>query len=693
MRDRSKDIEMLHDTLEIFKKGYYKKGLKRIELKLTPEEIRESRVYLPEELQEIAKRTDFPRKIVLGRTGFGCENMDSFDLARQRYKDFDHIFDEKSKPILVLNLANPVNPGGGVHRGARAQEEDLCRKSSLLLALEHENAAPYYAYNKSLHTYMGSDAIIITPKVEIIKGEKGELLDESVIVSVMTCAAPILQYGMQGLDQEEYEAMVYQRITGMLTLAASLGYERLVLGAFGCGAFANDAKVVSDLFYKALKEFRFNGMRESDCFRRVDFAVLCRSDRTYNYDEFNRNFADYYRDEDEEEIRRVEQEKRRLEEKLDKIKGCLMGGAAGDALGYAVEFDMESSIFSTYGEQGITQYEMDPRSGKALISDDTQMTLFTANGILVGETRACLRGIGGIPHVYVAHAYQDWLKTQEQSFADYENAGSKGLGSRVSWLMDVPELFSRRAPGGTCLSALMVARKTGRSNNFVDNPCNHSKGCGAVMRIAPLGIHYGKVPPEDLAKEAAEISAITHCHPLGYMPSSVLALLLQRIVFAKDDADLKDIVIDALDTVCQVFEGTSHVDELRCIIHLAVELAANEASDLENIHRLGEGWVAEEALAIAVYCALRYKDDFSKGIIAAVNHSGDSDSTGAIAGNILGAYLGYEQMEDKWKENLELADVIEEMAEDLCHGCQMSEYSSYRDEAWGNKYIHMRRHP
>ena len=96
-------------------------------------------------------------------------------------------------------------------------------------------------------------------------------------------------------------------------------------------------------------------------------------------------------------------------------------------------------------------------------------------------------------------------------------------------------------------------------------------------------------------------------------------------------------------------------------------------------------------MAIAVYCALKYQNDFSKAIIAAVNHKGDSDSTGAVTGNILGALVGYDAIEDKWKRNLELHDVILEMADDLCHGCQMSEYGSYKDQEWISKYMRMRR--
>ena len=155
---------------------------------------------------------------------------------------------------------------------------------------------------------------------------------------------------------------------------------------------------------------------------------------------------------------------------------------------------------------------------------------------------------------------------------------------------------------------------------------------------------------------------------------------------------LKDIIREARDTVAGLFAGDKHLPELTGIIDRAVFLAESGADDdLDNIRHLGEGWVAEETLGIALYCALRHQDDFSAGIIAAVNHSGDSDSTGAVTGNILGALLGYEKIEEKWKKDLELADVILETADDLCYGCPMSEYGRYEDPVWMAKYIRMHR--
>ena len=129
----------------------------------------------------------------------------------------------------------------------------------------------------------------------------------------------------------------------------------------------------------------------------------------------------------------------------DKFRGCLIGGAAGDALGYAVEFQNEKQIFSHYGESGICEYQL--TNGVAQISDDTQMTLFTATGLLMGTTRGKMRGIMGSYANYIHHSYTDWLKTQEERFPLPEEY-------HYSWLVNVPQLFHPRAPGNTCLTAL-----------------------------------------------------------------------------------------------------------------------------------------------------------------------------------------------------------------------------------------------
>ena len=128
---RHDNISMLEDTLAILERGYYVKGGRKVVLKLTREQMEEARVFLPNDVKKAGKNKDFQHVHVIGRCGYGCENMDSFSLARKRIGQL--LNSEKNERILVLNLTNPVNPGGGVRRGAKAQEEDLCRKSSLLV--------------------------------------------------------------------------------------------------------------------------------------------------------------------------------------------------------------------------------------------------------------------------------------------------------------------------------------------------------------------------------------------------------------------------------------------------------------------------------------------------------------------------------------------------------------------------------
>lgn len=368
--------------------------------------------------------------------------------------------------------------------------------------------------------------------------------------------------------------------------------------------------------------------------------------------------------------------------KSDKSRGCLIGGAIGDALGYAVEFKSEDQIFSEYGLNGITEYKV--VDGKALISDDTQMTLFTATGLLTGETRAKTRGVSANPSNYVALAYTDWLITQNTAFDKVDRDEF-----HYSWLLDVPELFNRRAPGMTCLSAL----SSGRDNviDYIKNPGNNSKGCGGVMRVAPLSIIQNRYEV-DWNMEAAQIAAITHGHSLGYMSAVVLNHILSLALSLSECMSLKEMVEDARDVAKNIFADDKHIDELTNIINLAIELSENDDKDLNNIHKLGEGWVAEETLAIAIYCALKYRDDFSKAIITAVNHNGDSDSTGAVTGNILGAFIGYDAIENKWKEKLELRDVILEIADDLNQGCLLDGWDTYEDPAWESKYVFNRRY-
>lgn len=342
-----------------------------------------------------------------------------------------------------------------------------------------------------------------------------------------------------------------------------------------------------------------------------------------------------------------------MKKDLDKFRGCLLGGAAGDALGYTVEFMSEDAIFGKFGEDGITEYVL--RKGKAWISDDTQMTMFTAEGLLLGTAGGCQRDIPGQYTGYIAQAYRDWYQTQMGSFERCHRASSS------SRLLGIPQLFAARAPGNTCLSAIRAG-----CCGTIENPANHSKGCGGVMRVAPIGLYFGEsgVTAQALDMLGAEAAALTHGHEMGYIPAAMLVHII-RLVAHNGEITLKDAVLRSMEAMEALFPQAKTLPEFLALMGKAVELAAGDTAELDAIHQLGEGWVGDEALAIAVYCALKHADNFDKAMIAAVNHKGDSDSTGAIAGNILGAYLGLAGIPEKYLKKLELADVLMALADAL----------------------------
>lgn len=357
-----------------------------------------------------------------------------------------------------------------------------------------------------------------------------------------------------------------------------------------------------------------------------------------------------------------------MKKDINKFKGCLIGGAIGDALGYPIEFVKlnENEI--------ITQYK-----DEAIISDDTQMTLFTANGLLWNNTRFNTRGIAPSISDSLYLAYQDWYKTQKRN-DNYVN---------ISWLANIPQLNGSRAPGNTCMSALGNNKK-----GTIENPINDSKGCGSVMRVAPIGLFFEPQNRSlnEIGKYGAEAGAITHGHPLGIISCYVLTIIINNLTYT--DKTIEESTDDAIEMLKNNFDifDKENEDYFISLIKKAEELAHNDFfSDKEAIKELGEGWVAEEALAIALYSAIKYSDSFEKTIICSINHDGDSDSTGAIAGNIIGTYLGYDKIPSYYIEKLELKDIILEIAEDLFTGCPIDEYSDNKDEYWESKYIYLNR--
>ena len=285
-------INVLSDTLNAWENGYYECNNKKISLRLPKSTAESSVVFLPDKISEMHQKPLVFQE--LDEHGIiKCVRMDSFSCASNVYQELSNQKkSESDKKILVLNFANPIHPGGGIRRGAMAQEEDLCRRSSLLLALENSATQDYYEFNSKSDRFLSSDAMILTPKVEIIKDEDYTPLPETITISVITCAAPIFDkdYVDKNIGTKQYYNLFYKRIQSMLRISAYCGYQNLILGAWGCGAFGNDAKIVSDLFLQALEEKDISGISMKDYFRSVHFAVPGKFN-SYNYNEFYRNFG------------------------------------------------------------------------------------------------------------------------------------------------------------------------------------------------------------------------------------------------------------------------------------------------------------------------------------------------------------------------------------------------------------------
>ena len=336
-----------------------------------------------------------------------------------------------------------------------------------------------------------------------------------------------------------------------------------------------------------------------------------------------------------------------------RFSGCLLGGAVGDALGAPVEFLDLDEIVSAYGEAGIRDYA--PAYGKlGAITDDTQMTLFTAEALLSAHVASAQQGQEPDFFRAAAAAYARWLMTQENSRLICT------ANAKTSWLLQQKKLFSRRAPGTTCLSALQTSR------GKVTRAMNDSKGCGGVMRIAPVGMYFayslnGERNPgrvlSNIFATGCDLASITHGHPSGCLSAGALAVIVSLILVGNSLADAIQAAKEELRKHPSHKETLAAIEKAEC-------LANSRPRERSALRELGKGFVAEEALAIGLYCALGAKD-YEDGIILAVNHSGDSDSTGTIAGNLLGAAAGVDAIPGRWLAHLEMRSTIESVADDL----------------------------
>lgn len=301
---------------------------------------------------------------------------------------------------------------------------------------------------------------------------------------------------------------------------------------------------------------------------------------------------------------------------LDGYRGCMIGLAVGDALGFPVEFISAAEMKRRYGPAGVTDF-IARHFPPGFVSDDTQMSVALAEALV------------------------------EAGGQDLETLMAAVARQFVSWSRS-PQ--NNRAPGNTCMTA---CGRLGAGAHWRDAGRNDSKGCGTAMRAAPVALRYHGDTAQVIRIAEAQ-SLCTHGHPCATGGSVAAALAVELALGGIPPADWRDPLVAAAreyDPVCAAKLAQAFTLEGR-----------DTARDLEMI---GEGWVAEEAVAAALTCVLRHPDDFAATVLLAANTDGDSDSIACIAGSMSGALNGIQAIPTPWRDGVEGSAMLLRLAESL----------------------------
>lgn len=357
-----------------------------------------------------------------------------------------------------------------------------------------------------------------------------------------------------------------------------------------------------------------------------------------------------------------------------RVRACLSGGALGDAFGYLIEFDDVAAIRRKFGPAGLL--DLAQAASPAHFSDDTQLTLYTVDG-LAEALEWAQQGVPADPTACLWLGYLRWLRSQGEAPV-LESTPVPPL----RWIDGQEVLQHRRHPGKACLSSL----KSGEMGTVFRPIDVEAKGCGSVMRSAPFGL-IGHLDAATVARMSMNGAALTHGHPVAIQASAGFSWLIHQLAVAQ--LPLHQAVASMLDYL----RGLPAEPELLDRLETAVQLSSTELLTGDRLSEaLGEGWLAEEAVAIAVYSALATStqkssasasEHFRSAIRLAANHRGDSDSTASITGNILGAHYGEACLPQDWLRSAEAPELIRAMADLLLQasGIETSNIETGSDRA------------
>lgn len=365
--------------------------------------------------------------------------------------------------------------------------------------------------------------------------------------------------------------------------------------------------------------------------------------------------------------------------KRSAFRGCLLGLAIGDAMGYPADTKTYPQLLEDYGPYGLQGF--DEVNGYADVSSHTQLAAFTANGLLLGQTRIQVRDINPPPPLakYVGLAQKEWATGQRR----YDQPTRTHC-----WIFKNQDMRLRR-----CTDTRMVETLT-RNNledlgtpkiyiNSYDNPASIATAVAVSLFADP-----GKIPQEQIDRLGAECVALTYGNPLAFLPGAVVAHLISRCL-RDHKTPLAELIEDAVLALERQFSREyRQVKDITKAVRKAIALAESRSMDPVKAMEKLKCDSGAEVLAGAVYAALLCEDDFDRAMVVAVNHSGHSAAVGSLVGAILGARNGVEELPDFYLESLVITPILKELADDLLQGCPMTKESKLFDADWDQKYLH-----